>query len=608
MTAASGVGKIHVLPADVASRIAAGEVVERPAAVVKELIDNSLDAHSTSITIEVTHAGLSLIRVSDDGEGMSPADAGLAFQRHATSKIRSERDLESVRTLGFRGEALPSIASVSKVQLLTARRTEPAGVRVKLTGGNLDECEEAAVAPGTQVEVAELFFNTPARKKFLKSPATEYSHICQVVQHAALAWPDRHFRLKHNGQELLNYPSVATRRERLLQVYGKRHADQFIQVQGKRPGFNLEGYTVRPLHARGVRAPQELFVNNRAIKNPTVSHAVYDAYGSFLAKGRHPVFVLFVDLDPGRVDVNVHPTKREVRFADQELVHRSVRGAIHEAIETDSSVAGLERRSAETQGSAQDSSMRRVVLNGGPAPPTLAQDQAPMSFAGGTSGLLSGATGTPSGLWPRELLAAEGGPAYVSKVARDVTPLGQISRTFLVAQVGSELQVIDQHTAHERVLFEQLLRGCHRQSVASQPLLIPETVDLSPSGLSLIERHAADLERLGLTVEPFGSNTCVIRAVPALLGKVDYAALVQDLLEDVAAWNTTSSLDARLRPVMASLACHGAVRAGRAMELPEVKRLIEDWVNEGLPPTCPHGRRIALRLPAEELSRIFGRA
>ena len=593
MSVASGVGKIRVLLGEVISRIAAGEVVERPAAVVKELIDNSLDAGSTRVTVDVMDGGRKLIRVSDDGEGMTPADAPLAFQRHATSKLRSEHDLSTIQTLGFRGEALPCIASVSKVRVVTACRNEPVGTRLLLTGGAVTKSEETAAAPGTQIDVEDLFFNTPARKKFLKATTTEFSHICQAVQQAALAWPGTRFRLTHNGQDVADYPAASSRRDRVLQIYGMRFVEHAAPVSGERAGIRVEGLTIQPMHTRAGRTPQEIFVNRRAVKNAAVSQAVYAAYGAYLAKGQHPQFVLFLDVDSGRVDVNVHPTKREVRFADQDLVFQAVRQAVRAAIGADA-------------GATQ--ALRGFGMSGpsfGAWPGAAGYPASAGPFGSGPAPVLYGLQdGTESGT----PVAGEQVRAFPAGAEREVIPLGQLGRTYLVAQVGSELQVIDQHTAHERVLFERLCRARLSQDIPSQPLLIPETVDVPAQHAVLVQRHLPDLEQAGLKIEPFGAHTFVIRAVPALLKPLDYAALVLDLVDDLSQWNTTSPLETRLRSVMASLACHGAVRAGRAMELPEIKRLIEEWVEEGLPTTCPHGRRVALRLPEDELARIFGRA
>ena len=583
MSVASRAGKIRVLPGEVVSRIAAGEVVERPAAVVKELLDNSLDAGSRKITVDIEDGGRKLIRVSDDGEGMAPADAALAFERHATSKLRSEHDLFTLRTLGFRGEALPSIASVSKVRLVTAPRNEPVGTRLRLTGGTLAKSEETAAAPGTQIDVEDLFFNTPARKKFLKTTATEFSHICQTVQQAALAWPAIRFRLTHNGQEVLDYPAASSRRDRVLQVYGLKFVEQSAVVSGERGGIRVEGFTIRTAHQRSGRNPQELFVNHRAVKHAAVSQAVYQAYGAYLAKGQHPQFVLFLDVDPDRVDVNVHPTKREVRFADQETLFQVVRQAVGTAIGSEAKPDTGMRSPAF--GNRDEAALRAM-------PETIRQESL---------------SGFGTALPPQGDTVREPSAAYAVAPTKDVTPLGQIDRTYMVVQVGSELCVVDQHTAHERVLFERLCRARLGMAVPSQPLLIPETVEVPAAGAVLLQRHLPDLAQAGLKLEFFGAHTFVIREVPALLKPLDYAALVLDLVDDLSQWNTASPLETKLRAVMASLACHGAVRAGRAMELPEMKRLVEDWIEEGLPPTCPHGRRVALRLPEDELARMFGR-
>jgi DNA mismatch repair protein MutL len=590
--------KIRILPDHVVSRIAAGEVVERPAAVVKELIDNSLDATSTRILVEVTDGGRTLIRVTDDGEGMDRTDAALAFERHATSKLQSERDLFAVRTMGFRGEALPSIASVSKVRLLTARRHDAVGTQLWLTGGTVTKTEEAAAAPGTQIEVNDLFFNTPARKKFLKAVTTEFSHISQVVQRAALAWPQVQFGLRHNGQVVCEYHAVGGQKDRVYQVYGSRQADSMVQLHLDRPGCRLQGFAVKAEETRSSRSPQEVFVNGRPVKNVTVAHAVYDGYGPSLAKGRHPVYVLFLDVDPDRVDVNVHPAKREVRFADQDLIHQVVRQAIREALGT----AGSSIR--------PDPAVHAFAIGGAGESPRSAESGV-LDGRGISSRADAGLAGKPAET-ATTTLVKETTTDYVVG-APEVIPFGQVGQTFLVAQVGTELHVIDQHTAHERVLFERLRRAWVDQKVMVQPLLIPEPFDLPMDRAALLHDALGELAKLGLEIEPFGSGAFVIRGVPAQLGPIDYPALIDDVLEELAQWGSTpspaepSSMAERLRPVLASLACHGAVRAGRAMALPEIKQLILDWLAEGLPMTCPHGRRVALRLPAEELAKIFGR-
>ena len=598
MDIASSVGKIQVLPSDVIGRIAAGEVVERPAAVVKELVENSLDAGSRTITIEIRDGGLGLIRVSDDGEGMSRRDAALAFERHATSKLQSDQQLGAIRTMGFRGEALPSIAAVSKVRLTTVARNDQVGTQLWLTGGTVTREEDAAAIPGTSIEVSELFFNTPARRKFLKSTATEFSHISHVAQQAGLAWPQVHMRLVHNGYEVFALPAVSSPRDRVLQVYRAAFGERALAVDVERDGLSLKGFIIDPVRARAGRTPQELFVNRRPIKNSTVQHAVIDGYSSFLAKGHAPLFVLFLDVEPQRVDVNVHPTKREVRFADTEQVHQLVRSAVRHALgraQVEASMAG----SVHAQMTGQVPSIASS-LEGGDITSAGAQYE-PMARP-------HAAMTTPATAETQTSFVGEAGAGYATSESPDILPLGQMNRTFLIAQVGDELQVVDQHTAHERVLFERLWRAWQGRSMSSQPLLLPEPLDLPVQQALVLQRHLPELERLGLLIEPFGPSSFLIRSLPVMLGHPDLAALVQDLIDDLEQWESISSLETKVKPILASLACHGAVRAGRAMALPEIKQLVQDWVAEGLIMTCPHGRRVAFRLSGDELARLFDRA
>ena len=601
MLAASCFAKIHVLPGDVVSRIAAGEVIERPAAVVKELLDNSLDAGGLHITVDVKDGGLALIRVTDDGEGISRADLPRAFERHATSKLRSDRDLASVTTMGFRGEALPSIASVSHVLVATAARQDAVGSQLTLVAGAGGPIVDAPPVPGTRIEVSNLFFNQPARKKFLKSTTTEFSHISHVVQLAGLAWPSVHFRLTHNGQEILNYPAVTADRDRILQVFRQTFLDRTIEIRGRTGGLSIRGVMVDPIHARSSKMPQELFVNRRPVRNATVFHAVMEGYGSFLPKGSHPTFVLFIDIEPDRLDVNVHPTKKEVRFAETESLHQLVRQSVRHALGGSERkvVLGLSQTATEfvPTGERQTSSRQ----DSHPAASISARGQDSRTIGSDTLSLSGSTEGT------QLAFAHEATSVYQRAEKPEIVPLGQILRTYLVAQVGEELQVVDQHTAHERVIFQRLWRGWQSREIPSQPLLIPEPIELSAAQCMLLLKRCDDLEKLGLLIEPFGATAIAIRGVPVGLGKVDAAGLVQDLLDDLTVWDSASSLELRVQPVLASLACHGAVRAGRALALPEIQQLIDDWVQEGLIMTCPHGRRTAFRLSTDELAKLFGR-
>ena len=590
MPAAHSSAMIQVLPGDVISRIAAGEVIERPAAVVKELVENSLDAGSRHIVIDVKDGGRTLIRVTDDGEGIRRTDLLLAFERHATSKLRSDDELNSITTMGFRGEALPSIAAVSRVLVATATRQDAIGAQLSLVGGLSQGITDAPPVAGTRIEVADLFYNQPARKKFLKSVPTEFSHISTAVQQAALARPSVHFRLTHNGQDVLNYSAVPTDRDRILQVYQPEFVNKTVEVRGRMAGCSLNGVLTDPLHARASRAPQDLFVNGRPVKNGTVFHAVLDGYGSMLPKGHHPTYVLFLDIDPERIDVNVHPAKREIRFAEQEAVHRFVRQTVRHAF------SGLERNLVVGMVSDQ------AAVNS-----LGTTEQSPDRFAASTrSGFeVRSYTDVPSASGP--LFVSE--PKDSSTVSGEVAiiPFGQVLETYLVAQVGHELHVIDQHTAHERVLFQRMSRMWAQRDMIIQPLLIPESIELTAAQIALVQKYIPELEQAGLVLEAFGPSAVLLRGVPVGLGPLDGASLVRELLEELAEWAAASSLEARTQSVLATLACKSAVQAGRSMALPEIEQLVRDWVNEGLMTTCPHGRRTAFRLSSDELDKLFGR-
>lgn len=571
--------RITVLPGDVANRIAAGEVVERPASVVKELVENAIDAGCTRVSVDVEQAGRRLIRVTDDGGGMTPEEAALAFHRHATSKIRTEADLFTIHTMGFRGEALPSIAAVSKARLLTVAAGAAVGTEIRLEGGAPVKQRETATAPGTTIEVADLFYNTPARKKFLKSPATEFGHICQVVQRQALAFPAIHFKLSHDGNAVADFPAVRSLRERVQQVYGEALVDACAEVDEKDGALRLEGLTCRPLETTGSRMPQDLFVNRRWVKSSAIAHAVYEGYGTYLAKGHHPRFVLALTVDSRHVDVNVHPTKREVRFSDQERVHEWVRSRIHAVV----GPATAPSRFAATSGWTPS---QGAAIHNSPSLSAAGTLHPPASFAE---------------------TAAEPAQPYLPSVDLEVRPMGQIANRYLLAQIGDEVQIVDQHTAHERVLFERLTAQLEAGTIASQHALLPQMVELSAGEAVTVRAHLEDLRHLGFEVEEFGQGTIVVRAMPALVAQGDPQALLRSLVEDWEERTSTPSVQERYNAVLATMACHSAVRAGRRLEQAEMRKLLEDWRDAGFPGTCPHGRRIAMRLTIEELDRIFGR-
>lgn len=568
--------------------------MERPASVVKELLENSLDAGSTLITIEVEEGGRRLIRIIDNGEGMSRPDAQLSCQRFATSKLRHEDDLHHLNTLGFRGEALPSIASISRFRLKTLPPDSSIGTETSSIGGITWDIQDFAGTRGTEIEVRDVFFNTPGRLKFLKSVPTEFSKICYVVQQAALVNPAVHFRLFHQGNKVFEYPTASTTQDRLLQIYGTPFLERYVPLAHHSHGFQLTGFTVSPHFARNTRSPQEIFVNRRAIKNSTIAHAIQEAYGTFLPKGRQPQYILFLTLDPDSLDVNVHPTKREVRFSRPEIIHSGVRQAIKNVFFATSNQRAL-------QGDNPESTPTEPFTPSGLRPPP----RAPFSSQTGSTGLFHTSTPTPTSL---SLLVQEPPASYVSPENPSlIYPLGQIHHTYLLGQIGDDLYIIDQHTAHERVLFERLLRHWANREIPQQGLLIPEPLDLPPHQQTQLEEWLPTFEKVGLQIERFGQTAYVVRSVPSMLGSISVGPLVMELLDELSEWRSQDSLERALRPIFATMACQSAVQAGRSMSQPEIHALLQDWAQERYPMTCPHGRRVALRHSIEELQTLFAR-
>jgi DNA mismatch repair protein MutL len=569
--------RIHVLSPEVCSLIAAGEVVDRPASVAKELVENAIDAGAGRIVVEVAESGRRWIRVTDDGEGMSRDDALVAFGRHATSKIVASKDLEAIGTLGFRGEALYSIAAVSKIRLTTARRGDGVGTDLLLEASRIIETREAGGPPGTRIEITDLFFNTPARKKFLKSNATELSHITRVIEQQAAIHPSLHFVLTHNGRSSLDLPAASSLRERLVQLYGTELLDRCVAVSVSDPYLSIEGWVSRPQAVEATRPMQELFVNRRSIRSPFLLHAAYDAYGTALAKGRHPIILLKLQLDPAELDVNVHPQKREVRFRDQQRVHRFVR-------------TGLERQLKMTVGiGATGSAVGLAASEGGPPPqPYRAAGSEAVLYAREPQETLYR---TPSG---------RSGPV--------VRPLGQIHNTYLLAEVEGTLQILDQHAAHERVLYEQFLSRWQKEGQETQPLLLPVVVEVSPSEQLLLDEQRGFLNRIGIEVEPFGGKQVVVRSSPPVLANANLATLLHDLIAEFKAGEGgPADTDDLFRRVAASMACHAAVRAGDPMGPIEIQRLILDLSRADQPQTCPHGRPTHHSYDREQLERLFRR-
>ncbi len=609
---------IIVLPEYLANKIAAGEVVERPASVVKELVENAIDAKSSRILISVLEGGIRLILVQDDGEGMSREAAELAFFRHATSKISKEEDLRSIATFGFRGEALPSIASISNIRLVTQVSDSDVGSELVLSAGSIKQFREIGAPKGSTFEVSDLFYNTPARKKFLKSPSTELSHIRNVVFQLALAHPEIFFQLTHQGKTLLSAPAVLTQKDRLLQLYGNEVLNSCIE---EHRSFE-EGALAIDLFFSGVpllksrSKDQILFVNRRPVKSPLISHAVHDAYGSFLVKGDHPFFVLYLSIDLARVDVNVHPTKKEVRFQNTEEVYRSVKKTIRERLEgstvaipgaggTRIPVGGVSPYGHSNCKPGERTSVREKDVSSSSDSTWLGWPESKQK---------EGGIASVTGMKPAEAgdILSQTEPTSKSvglfPSRTFIRPIGQIYGTFLLAEIDDEFVVIDQHTAHERILYEAFLKKWNGTGpVAVQPLLIPRQIDLTPPQAVLIREGLNLFQEIGLEMESFGERTFLIRSVPIELSGTDLELFLIDLSDDLAEVGVMKNLDQPRLTMIASMACHAAIRANQSLRLDEMEALLRDFFDRNTPLTCPHGRPVIIKYPLSELEKLFRR-
>jgi DNA mismatch repair protein MutL len=597
--------RIRILPEDLANRIAAGEVIERPASVVKELTENALDADAQTITVTAHGAGRRLIRVSDAGHGMSRDDALLAFERHATSKIRAVEDLGCITTLGFRGEALPSIASVSRLTLTTCAQLGETGTWLELDGGVIRQVREWAGPVGTSIEVRQLFFNTPARLKFLKSRNTELGHMVNVISQLALAHPGVRFRFTHEQQVLLDLPPVATTLDRLAAIWGAEIGRQLIPIEEREGSLLLSGFVSPPTWSRASRDAQYLFVNGRVVRDRILLHALSEAYRHILPEKRHPMVFVFLALPPQDVDVNVHPHKTEVRFAQPDLVHAVVREALQRglsrtAISVPSAPVAEYPVTCPSVISAAPATERAwpvpgMAMMGGLLPNTV--EAHPRASIEMPQPQMIPTAPEPSPLVPAALV-----PTH------QLRPLGQIHHSFIVADGPAGLYLFDQHALQERILYEGLKSGFHAEAVPRQHLLFPATIELTPAAMLWFEEFRGLLERIGFEAEPFGGTTVVLRTVPAVLAEYAYLDIYRDTLAALAATGRASPYDEIVEAMLASLACHDAIKINRPLDLSEMRRLLDDFATAGAPATCPHGRPLALTIPIAELRRRFHRS
>ncbi|MBX6359410.1 DNA mismatch repair endonuclease MutL [Pseudacidobacterium ailaaui] len=638
-------GRIRILTDQVANQIAAGEVVDRPASVVKELLENALDAGATRIRVEVEAGGRRLIRISDNGHGMGRDDALLAFERHATSKIRSSDDLLSIATLGFRGEALPSIASISRVVMETRAEGEDAGTRVEIAGGKVLRVEEASVPRGTLFIIRDLFFNTPARRKFLKSETTELSHITALVTHYALAHPDKHFELHAATHALLLAPPVHQPAERIFQIFGKDTLDQLLPLAAERP-FDRAGVPEPPpwkrdeeyqppdpgfLRIRGFVSKPELqklnrnsiyvFVNRRLIRDRLILHAVSEAYRNVIPPASFPVVLLFLEMPPHEVDVNVHPAKTEVRFRQQTLVHDFVRDAIRNTLVHSRPAAGF-LAALNSHPHATPSLMPSVSpLPAQSDPPPQAEDTTAFTLTPPQPPpqevhLPFAEQGLPSAVPDRcsqpaiEIAQQEGqteedAPSLNSLAS--LKPLGQLRESFILAVNDEGLWIVDQHVAHERILFEKVLREREVERVQRQQLLMPLLVEMQPHQMVLFAQIADELARNGFEAEPFGPRTIAIKAAPVGLSGQELERTLMEILEQTGQGPQAQNLETLRTRIAASIACHSAIKVNMPLDPQRMEWLLAELAKTAHPTNCPHGRPIVLRYSWKDIQKAFQR-
>jgi DNA mismatch repair protein MutL len=658
--------RIRILAEAVANKIAAGEVVERPASVVKELLENALDAGATSVRIETEVGGKRMIRVIDDGHGMSHDDALLAFERHATSKLRTADDLLSISTLGFRGEALPSIAAVSRLFLETRDANEAEGTRVEFAGGKLVGVKPAGLAPGTTISVADLFYCVPARRKFLKSDSTELGHIASLVTHYALANPNKQFTLTTPTQEIINCPPVEKLSDRLYQLFGRQSLDELVEIPTLSAAFRaaitepemeaseesatltVTGFTSRPAVQRLNRNGIYVFVNRRLVRDRLILHAIHEAYRNILPPNAFPATLLFLEMPYDEVDVNVHPAKIEVRFRRSQFVHDFTRDAIRQALVSTRPVASF--AAAATGNIATNPVAPPGSFNGGFAEPNansgvpravipemeelgvgsgVGSDYAaasgfdlasaplqpvpqrfPFETGGGFSpGALPGGPNREPNWAENFSRAGTDAPATLPRPDQiaDLKPLGQVNASFIVAVNGEGLWIVDQHVAHERVLFEQHLEARRAGKVEAQRLLMPLVIELSPRQLVIYGKIGEELGGNGFEVEPMGPKSVAIQAVPAGIAANDAEHLLMEILDGLDRENAAISIDTLQSKIAASTACHAAIKVNMPLDQTKMEWLLAALAKTDCPMSCPHGRPVVLRYSIKEIERAFHR-
>ncbi|MBI5399436.1 DNA mismatch repair endonuclease MutL [Candidatus Saganbacteria bacterium] len=576
---------IHVLPEDLINKIAAGEVIERPSSVVKELVENAIDAQATKITIETQGAGSRLIRVTDNGSGMSKEELKLALERHATSKISSLDDLFHIQTLGFRGEALPSIASVSKMELKSRTNQTQGGAQIILEGGKVLSNEDCGAPVGTTLTVKELFFNTPARKKFLKAPATEINQIADIVNKYALANPQIAFELISDGKPLLTTSGSGKLADVILAIYGLDLAQSLLPVEQTFKYGRVFGLTSQPNISRLDKNYETFFVNHRYVKNFLLNRALEEAYRTLIPGNRYPAAVIFIEIDPAQIDVNVHPTKREIKFAKNQEVMEAITSAVKLALEK----VREQRLGLGTEGI-------------------------------GNQGIEASRHQGHEGSWKSEMLdilmdakqafdlSIQPAESLPQAETLPLLPLGQINQTYIVATDGQDMVLIDQHAAHERILYDKLSsQAIENNFISNQNLLLPETIELTVNEANLLADNLNYLNSLGFDLAEFGPQTFLMRGVPTMISNSSAKETLKDILSELEELERSAQVNVKQERIRKYLACHGAIKAGDKLSFQEMGQLIKQLHTTTNPLTCPHGRPTLIRFSEAELNRRFGR-
>nr|WP_024687524.1 DNA mismatch repair endonuclease MutL [Pseudomonas asturiensis] len=625
--------RIELLSPRLANQIAAGEVVERPASVIKELLENSLDSGARRIDVDVEQAGIKLLKVRDDGSGISSDDLPLALARHATSKIRDLEDLERVMSLGFRGEALASISSVARLTLTSRTRDADQAWQVETEGRDMAPRVQPAAHPvGTSVEVRDLFFNTPARRKFLKAEKTEFDHLQEVIKRMALARFDVAFHLRHNGKTILSLHEAhddTARARRVSAICGPGFLEQALPIEIERNGLHLWGWVGLPTFSRSQADLQYFFVNGRAVRDKLVAHAVRQAYRDVLFNGRHPTFVLFFEVDPAAVDVNVHPTKHEVRFRDGRSVHDFLYGTLHRAlgdVRPEDQLSGsapapaIVRPTGPEAGEFGPQGEMRLANNVLEQPQGETYTRSEGSGSGSGGGYQYQYSPRPASPGApvaevqsayREFFAPLPGAATNSlpESPADIPPLGyalaQLKGIYILAENAHGLVLVDMHAAHERIMYERLKIAMANEGLSGQPLLVPESIAVSQREADCAEEHLATFQRLGFELQRLGPETLAIRQIPALLKQAEANRLVSDVLADLMEYGTSDRVQAHMNELLGTMACHGAIRANRRLAIPEMNGLLRDMENTERSGQCNHGRPTWTQMGLNDLDKLF---